>query len=75
MISMFCDRENESVGVQGAATRRHGTVRVRVTDARSSWGARRKRLFRFASSMIIPTCLFFLSSWHRRRCCAVAVGK
>jgi hypothetical protein len=70
---MICDRKNESVGVHGVATWRHGTVRVDSSDAKPSRGARRKRSTRFAFLMTIPTSWFFPSSWYQQRECAAAV--
>ena len=75
IVSMIDGRGNDSVDDSCAASSWHRAVRVDVSDARSSHRARQKRSLRFASFMIHPTSRFFLSSWRRRRACAVAVSQ
>lgn len=66
-------RRNDSVDTLRAASMRQQQVRVDERDDKTSRHARRKRQLRFASLMIDPTSWYSLSSWHRRRACAVAV--
>ena len=73
VVSMIYGRRNDSVDAGRAASMRQPKVRVEESDVQSSRHARRKRPVRSAYLMIDPTSWFFLSSWHRRRICAVAV--
>lgn len=73
LFSMIYGRRNDSVDAGLAASMWQPKVRVEESDVPSSRHARRKRPIRLALLMIDPTSRFSLSSWHRRRACAVAV--
>ena len=80
IVSMVINRRNDSVDIRRAPRNGHDlyaktAVCDVASDSRVSRRVRRKRPIRFASLMIIPTCWTFLSSWHRRRFCAVAVSE
>jgi hypothetical protein len=80
IVSILINRRNDSVDVRRAPRNGHDLYAKTVvhdvgSDAKTSHRIRRKRPIRFAFIMNIPTRWFILSSWHRRRVCAVAVSE